>query len=279
MEPLLEKILDSASGRPLTADETAGLRERWPAMSLPLLAALKNPRRRDAEEARALAAQLAITLPEQESLRDILGEDAELLANFYPSTPKATPSTTETIDTFLATFGGGAAGDRATEALEKAIFNPVPDYAAMLAAEERHSAPTTDEMDADKVGQHDAAINRYIASHSGPAPVPTTPAPSVAEAEMAVGIVVEAESPESGEKAVVSETTPAPGQRTQEEITAKSNSLSESLAKIMIRNHNYSKALEIISELNLNNPEKSAYFADQIRFLKKLIINENKSKH
>ncbi len=52
-------------------------------------------------------------------------------------------------------------------------------------------------------------------------------------------------------------------------------SLSESFARVMIKNRNYSKALEIIQAISLNNPEKSAYFADQIRFLKKLIINDN----
>ena len=53
--------------------------------------------------------------------------------------------------------------------------------------------------------------------------------------------------------------------------------LTESLAKIMIKNGKYEKALEIICELNLKNPKKSAYFADQIRFLKKLIANASKS--
>ena len=48
---------------------------------------------------------------------------------------------------------------------------------------------------------------------------------------------------------------------------------SESLAKIYIQQRRYAKALEIIRKLNLNNPEKNAYFADQIRFLEKLIIN------
>ena len=42
------------------------------------------------------------------------------------------------------------------------------------------------------------------------------------------------------------------------------------------KNHNYQPALEIIMQLNLNNPEKSIYFADQIRFLRKLILNEAK---
>ena len=47
----------------------------------------------------------------------------------------------------------------------------------------------------------------------------------------------------------------------------------ETLAKIYIKQGRYTKALEIIQRLNLNYPKKNAYFADQIRFLKKLIIN------
>ena len=48
----------------------------------------------------------------------------------------------------------------------------------------------------------------------------------------------------------------------------------ETLAKIYIKQHKYSKALEIITNISLKFPEKSIYFADQIRFLKKLILNE-----
>ena len=49
----------------------------------------------------------------------------------------------------------------------------------------------------------------------------------------------------------------------------------ETLAKIYIKQHRYDKALEIIKKLSLNYPKKNAYFADQIRFLEKLIINAN----
>lgn len=52
--------------------------------------------------------------------------------------------------------------------------------------------------------------------------------------------------------------------------------ISEIEARKMIKNHNYQRALEIIMQLSLNNPEKSIYFADQIRFLRKLILNEAK---
>ena len=49
----------------------------------------------------------------------------------------------------------------------------------------------------------------------------------------------------------------------------------ETLAKIYVKQQRYSKALEIIKKLNLKYPKKNAYFADQIRFLEKLIINAN----
>ena len=47
----------------------------------------------------------------------------------------------------------------------------------------------------------------------------------------------------------------------------------ETLAKIYVKQKRYSKALEIIKKLSLKYPKKNAYFADQIRFLEKLIIN------
>lgn len=50
----------------------------------------------------------------------------------------------------------------------------------------------------------------------------------------------------------------------------------ETLARIYIKQGRYSKALEIIQRLSLIYPKKNAYFADQIRFLQKLIVNNNK---
>ena len=56
------------------------------------------------------------------------------------------------------------------------------------------------------------------------------------------------------------------------------NFFSETLAKIYVKQKKYTKAMEIIHQLNLIYPEKNRYFADQIRFLEKLIINTNKNK-
>ncbi len=64
----------------------------------------------------------------------------------------------------------------------------------------------------------------------------------------------------------------APKEETQEEET--NEFLTETLAKIYIKQRKYEQALTIIKRLSLNFPKKSAYFADQIRFLEYLIINE-----
>ena len=63
----------------------------------------------------------------------------------------------------------------------------------------------------------------------------------------------------------------------KEESEGDENYFTETLARIYVKQRRYEKALEIIKRLNLNNPKKNAYFADQIRFLEKLIIN-NKNK-
>lgn len=57
------------------------------------------------------------------------------------------------------------------------------------------------------------------------------------------------------------------------ESSSDEGCLTETLARIYIKQGRYSKALEIIKRLSLKNPKKSAYFADQMRFLEKLVLN------
>ena len=54
--------------------------------------------------------------------------------------------------------------------------------------------------------------------------------------------------------------------------------LTETLARIYIKQKKYDRALAIIRSLYLNFPEKSIYFADQIRFLEKLVRNNQSKK-
>lgn len=53
--------------------------------------------------------------------------------------------------------------------------------------------------------------------------------------------------------------------------------LTETLAGIYIKQGKYENAVKIIRQISLKNPQKSRYFADQLRFLDKLILN-NKNK-
>ena len=54
--------------------------------------------------------------------------------------------------------------------------------------------------------------------------------------------------------------------------------LTETLARIYIKQGRYEKAAEIMRRINFNYPKKNIYFADQIRFLEKLIVNERNKK-
>ncbi len=69
----------------------------------------------------------------------------------------------------------------------------------------------------------------------------------------------------------------APEPPPAEENTEEEDYFTETLAKIYIKQGRYTKAMEIIRRLSLKYPKKNRYFADQIRFLEKLIIN-NKNK-
>ena len=70
------------------------------------------------------------------------------------------------------------------------------------------------------------------------------------------------------------EETPKVAEQPEEEVGEEY--LTETLARIYIKQGRYSKALEIIRRLSLQVPKKNAYFADQIRFLEKVIINNSK---
>ena len=57
----------------------------------------------------------------------------------------------------------------------------------------------------------------------------------------------------------------------QEDEAPENSFFTETLANIYIKQGKYDKALEIIRRLCLEYPNKNRYFADQIRFLEKLV--------
>ena len=65
-------------------------------------------------------------------------------------------------------------------------------------------------------------------------------------------------------------------QNTPQEDSKPSNSLmTETLAKVYLQQKNYKKAIQAYKILILKNPEKSGFFADQIRAVEKLINTES----
>ena len=64
---------------------------------------------------------------------------------------------------------------------------------------------------------------------------------------------------------------PAPAVADKEEETSENSFFTETLANIYVKQGKYDKALEIIKRLCLEYPNKNRYFADQIRFLEKII--------
>ena len=52
--------------------------------------------------------------------------------------------------------------------------------------------------------------------------------------------------------------------------------MTETLAMVYLQQKNYKKAIQAYKILSLKNPEKSGFFADQIRAIKKIMAQNTK---
>ncbi len=245
----VEDIKNMATG------ETGELTREWleqamqdaPYSVLPPLFFLKHNGVKGNED---VLSKLAIIFPDRLALAMQLGEDAGAMADFYPpeNLPQ-TPDTFTTIDRFLDNYGKTSPSE--VEAISRAIFNPQPDYADVLAAQEKDEGGGTQPTSGDS---QDELISQFIAEQK-------QLSEQAAQTPLATPIDEE-------EKAEIA------GESIDDPTKTDDSMLSESLAKMYISRHKYSQALEIIKQLSLKYPEKSIYFADQIRFLTKLVLNE-----
>ncbi len=215
--------------------------KRYPYFTLPLLLHVRNTGDKQALQ------RLATLSPDRRDLAIMVGSAPEAFAAFYPDDePAPAQSVDSIIDKFLDTYAQGS-DPKEIDALSNAIFHPTPDYADILAAQDDGKALGDKE---------DQLISSFIAH-----------------------------SREQEREALTQQ--PVPEHQLQQEDVAMvahdnvdnstqndDSMLSESLAKVYIARGKYSKALEIIESINLNFPEKSIYFADQIRFLRKLVLIE-----
>lgn len=229
-----------------TPERVAELEEAMPWFLLPAVLLLKRSGDSlDADLKQRLLGRLAVAAPDLQAME--MASDAELavdLARFYPDVVTASrPSTVSAIDKFISTYGSPDPGEE--ELLTRLIFNPTPDYAQILAREEERSLPKPGDAPA---GSQDDRINSFIIkSKASDGRFPS----------------VEPEQESEGPAQPVS---PVAKPEPADDVLP-----SESLAQIYIRRGNYARAFEIINQLNLNFPEKSIYFADQLRFLGKLM--------
>lgn len=154
---------------PLSAAQAEVLRDaltRYPYFALPAALLLRAGAVAEAD-ADGLRARVAVLTADKGSLATLASRPADDPARFYPPEPVAAPvSTNNAIDTFLDTYGNSSPEEEAL--LERLIFNPVPDYADVLAAECEPSDAPADEQDA----LIDAFLRKEAAE---PAPEPTLP--------------------------------------------------------------------------------------------------------
>lgn len=181
-------------------------------------------------EKAVLARKISVAIGNLPALRKVLGMDPSEFATFYPDMSTLTPTTADTIDTFIDNYSPHQV--HSADELDD-IIQPVavPYNLEDIAPDQQSSddALYNDNSDDDTF----ALLNSFLGN---------TPA-----------------------------SKPAPAQREPKPAPVQRPVASEALAKNYIKNGDYQKAIEIITELNLKNPKKSVYFADQIRFLKTLI--------
>ena len=160
-----------------------------------------------------------------------------------PNTPTPSSRTTELINSFLDTIPQEEAAPRKRR--------PTPadaaiDYVAYLLDTEGDTPQEETESVPEMRGQN--LIDTFINADKGRFTLSDVPLPA--------------------------DDTPKEPEEPEEEVGEEY--FTETLARIYIKQGRYSKALEIIRRLSLQVPKKNAYFADQIRFLEKVIINNSK---
>ena len=226
--------------------------KKYPYFSFPASLMLKRNGEIDKEKREAMIQVLALNASDRDSLSLFIDADGDYWAHFYPQEEThKTVSTNDAICTFLDNYGNNDAKEN--EMLERLIFNPTPDYAQLLAKEEEESVPQNEDLS--DPNSQEALINAFILKSREQ----QGHFPAISE-DLAI---------EKNEEPQVDDTPVA-----SPEASTDDSMLSESLAKIYIKQRKYSKAYEIIRNLSLNFPEKSIYFADQLRFLQKLMINQ-----
>ncbi len=168
--------------------------------------------------------------------------------------PVTTADTVSMIDSFLQDYAPEILTQTPQLPTQKAarMAYATQDYAALLMSDD-DTLPETETSDVTAPLKHQSLIDSFI---------------SFADTEGAIR--------QQFAELNADEAKPENPVREETTLLDEYDLLTESLAKIYIKQKRYYKAIEIIRKLSLKYPEKSVYFADQIRFLEKLITNIKK---
>ncbi|MDR3251995.1 MAG: hypothetical protein LBT35_00270 [Tannerella sp.] len=185
--------------------------------------------------------RMAVYIPDRRRLFMLLYEYSKPAPKVEESAPKVKTRTKTKADT--------AANTAASVRKKKPLLQSPSDYISWL-AENAEDLPV--EEDNDNQFKHQELIDSYIENEKQTGTRLAPPAPS-----------------EDDEAEDIS------GSQTRNEALEKpsldDSYFTETLARVYIRQKKYDKALEIIRLLSLKYPEKNIYFADQIRYLEKII--------
>lgn len=244
------------------------MEKKWPYFVWPALLALEQDTVAPAET-QQLRTRIALAVGDREALERVLDPETDF-EDFYPDMQPVALSTNDTIDAFLNRFGSD--NDKETDLITRLIFDPATHSVADVEydLEEPGQHPETPPAEPQKETAADATASRidaFLAASSQPAVTP----PALMDTETAQSAPASQPAP----TAKPARPQPQPNTENDKKPGAQPSQLTLSLVHLMIRNQNYTKALEILNKLNFDNTEKSTIFADQIRFLKKLIINQN----
>lgn len=247
-----EKLADIFGSCTLPTDKNwkEEMREKYPYFPIPeILLLTDKDNNLDEKEREEMLFRLSLACPDRNALYMLLGEkDAIHLKSFYPPEVPVQHDTYSTIDTFLDHFGNS--DSKEIDILNNLIFNPAPDYAEILTSD--------DSVDANDVQypktENDILIDNFISKSN----------------DTSAALNLEQEATDSIKESEIVDLS--------HDNEMEGSSLSESLAKIYIKQRKYSKALDILTNLDPETIEKNIYIADQIRFLKKLILIKSSEK-
>lgn len=198
----------------------------------------------------------AVWMPDRSKLFDLVeAKHYELASQEQETQQKADTSRTESlIDNFLSQLPDEEQqGEKKQKPLPWYASN---DYMQLLLDDEEPLQPLPKQKDRSR---HDSIIDGFL-SQGGK----MTLAEITAEEEKAIVDAIQLTTEED-------DFVEQPAQSVLKKKMYENPSISEDLAQKYIKQGNYSRAKDIITQLNLENSEKNLYFADQIRFLDKLI--------